>query len=60
MSRARLLTFVCLTAVIAACSASTPTAPTSPRGLQPRPQRDGNPPCDSTTLSGYGNPNGHC
>jgi hypothetical protein len=59
MPRPRLLLFVLLTSAIAACSASSPTAPDT-RFNQLKAHHDDPPPCDSTTLSGYANPNAHC
>jgi len=59
MYRARIIAFVLLTSVIAACAA----APTSPEQTSARAKskalRDSTA-CDSTTLSGYTNPGGHC
>lgn len=61
MPRARLLTFILLTSLIAACTASSPTAPTSSPRSQLRANHDDAPPhCDSTTLSGYSTPPGQC
>jgi hypothetical protein len=59
MPRTRLLVFVLLTSILAACSSSA-TAPQSPRSHPSERALRDSIPCDTTSLSGYTNPSGHC